>query len=115
MPQLSWVTATKFSLLPYFSLLLRFTDDTFDIEQSATIGVDFKVKTITVDGNTAKLAIWVSVFFHSCICINVISDMTNKKNTIENYLDIKKKVLVCICLTFSSLSRTQQGRRGFAP
>eukprot|EP00918_Siedleckia_nematoides_P055103 GHVU01120171.1.p1 GENE.GHVU01120171.1~~GHVU01120171.1.p1 ORF type:complete len:205 (+),score=23.09 GHVU01120171.1:131-745(+) len=40
------------------SLLLRFTDDTFDPEQSATIGVDFKVKTITVDGNRAKLAIW---------------------------------------------------------
>ncbi|XP_045121805.1 ras-related protein Rab-18-like [Portunus trituberculatus] len=40
------------------SLLLRFTDDTFDIEQSATIGVDFKVKTITVEGNTVKLAIW---------------------------------------------------------
>ncbi|XP_052802453.1 ras-related protein Rab-18A-like [Mya arenaria] len=40
------------------SLLLRFTDDTFDPEQSATIGVDFKVKTVTVDGNNAKLAIW---------------------------------------------------------
>lgn len=40
------------------SLLLRFTDDTFDPDQSATIGVDFKVKTITVDGNRAKLAIW---------------------------------------------------------
>ncbi|CAG5895553.1 unnamed protein product [Menidia menidia] len=40
------------------SLLLRFTDDTFDPEQSATIGVDFKVKTISVDGNRAKLAIW---------------------------------------------------------
>ncbi|XP_070784201.1 ras-related protein Rab-18a isoform X2 [Enoplosus armatus] len=40
------------------SLLLRFTDDTFDPEQAATIGVDFKVKTITVDGNKAKLAIW---------------------------------------------------------
>ncbi|KAI0211679.1 Ras-related protein Rab-18A [Lamellibrachia satsuma] len=40
------------------SLLLRFTDDTFDPELSATIGVDFKVKTITVDGNKAKLAIW---------------------------------------------------------
>ncbi|XP_033639521.1 ras-related protein Rab-18-like [Asterias rubens] len=40
------------------SLLLRFTDDTFDPEQSATIGVDFKVKTLSVDGNTAKLAIW---------------------------------------------------------
>ncbi|XP_017287381.1 ras-related protein Rab-18 [Kryptolebias marmoratus] len=40
------------------SLLLRFTDDTFDPEQSATIGVDFKVKTLSVDGNKAKLAIW---------------------------------------------------------
>ncbi|KAK6292909.1 ras-related protein Rab-18-like [Coregonus clupeaformis] len=40
------------------SLLLRFTDDTFDPELSATIGVDFKVKTISVDGNKAKLAIW---------------------------------------------------------
>uniref|UniRef100_UPI00358E24CC ras-related protein Rab-18-like n=1 Tax=Myxine glutinosa TaxID=7769 RepID=UPI00358E24CC len=40
------------------SLLLRFTDDTFDPELAATIGVDFKVKTITVDGNKAKLAIW---------------------------------------------------------
>ncbi|XP_041365195.1 ras-related protein Rab-18A-like [Gigantopelta aegis] len=40
------------------SLLLRFTDDTFDPEQAATIGVDFKVKTLTVDGNRTKLAIW---------------------------------------------------------
>ncbi|XP_035758311.1 ras-related protein Rab-18 [Egretta garzetta] len=39
-------------------LLLRFTDDTFDPELAATIGVDFKVKTISVDGNKAKLAIW---------------------------------------------------------
>lgn len=40
------------------SLLLRFTDDTFDPQLGATIGVDFKVKTIAVDGNKAKLAIW---------------------------------------------------------
>ncbi|XP_067398655.1 ras-related protein Rab-18 [Emydura macquarii macquarii] len=38
------------------SLLLRFTDDTFDPDD--TISVDFKVKTISVDGNKAKLAIW---------------------------------------------------------
>ena len=31
------------------SLLLRFTDDAFDPEQAATIGVDFKVKTITIN------------------------------------------------------------------
>ncbi|XP_036028881.1 ras-related protein Rab-18-like [Onychomys torridus] len=40
------------------SLLLRFTDDTFDLELAVTIGVDFKVKMISVDGNKAKLAIW---------------------------------------------------------
>uniref|UniRef100_A0AAQ4Q444 RAB18B, member RAS oncogene family n=1 Tax=Gasterosteus aculeatus aculeatus TaxID=481459 RepID=A0AAQ4Q444_GASAC len=40
------------------SLLLRFTEDTFDPEQPATIGVDFKVKTLSIDGNKAKLAIW---------------------------------------------------------
>jgi len=52
------------------SLLLRFTDDTFDTQQAATIGVDFKVKQINLDGNSVKLAIWVRtkssfVFFFS--------------------------------------------------
>lgn len=40
------------------SLLLRFTDDQFDPELAATIGVDFKVKVINIDGNKVKLAIW---------------------------------------------------------
>ncbi|XP_066925649.1 ras-related protein Rab-18-like [Clytia hemisphaerica] len=40
------------------SLLIRFTDDTFDPEISATIGVDFKVKTVNIDGNKLKLALW---------------------------------------------------------
>lgn len=48
-----------FFLFPCTSLLLRFTDDTFDNEQAATIGVDFKVKLINIDGNNVKLAIWV--------------------------------------------------------
>jgi len=40
------------------SLLLRFTDDRFDTEQAATIGVDFKVKKLKIEGNSVKLAIW---------------------------------------------------------
>lgn len=40
------------------SLLLRFTEDSFNPEQQLTIGVDFRTKVITVDGNTVKLAIW---------------------------------------------------------
>ncbi|XP_017778797.1 PREDICTED: ras-related protein Rab-18 [Nicrophorus vespilloides] len=40
------------------SLLLRFTDDNFDPEQTLTIGVDFKTKRMDVDGSAIKLAIW---------------------------------------------------------
>ena len=40
------------------SLLLRFTDDVFDTDLQSTIGMDFKAKTISVDGKAIKLAIW---------------------------------------------------------
>ncbi|XP_024080092.1 ras-related protein Rab-18-B-like isoform X2 [Terrapene carolina triunguis] len=40
------------------SLLLRFTDDTFEPYLNPTIGVDFKVKKMVVDGNPVQLAIW---------------------------------------------------------
>lgn len=42
------------------SILLRFTEDLYDPQLSATIGVDFKVKTLSVQGNKTKLAIWVN-------------------------------------------------------
>jgi Ras-related protein Rab-18 len=44
------------------SLLLRFTDDAFDPEQAATIGVDFKVKTVNVNGNKVRLLDWSHSF-----------------------------------------------------
>ncbi len=41
------------------SPICRFTDDAFDPEQAATIGVDFKVKIIRLNnGDKVKLAIW---------------------------------------------------------
>ena len=40
------------------SLFLRFTDDAFEAKRVATIGVDFKVKTITIKGDKVKLLIW---------------------------------------------------------
>lgn len=40
------------------SLMLRFVDDVFDPEQAATIGVDFRVTSMAIDGNRVKLAIW---------------------------------------------------------
>jgi Ras-related protein Rab-10 len=40
------------------SLVVRFTDDSFDVEEKATIGVDFKVKSVTINATKVKLAIW---------------------------------------------------------
>ena len=44
-------------------IILVFSDSTvclfFFLNEPFCTGVDFKVKTLTVDGNKAKLAIWV--------------------------------------------------------
>ncbi|KAJ9468324.1 GTP-binding protein yptV3 [Diplonema papillatum] len=40
------------------SILLRFTEDTFETEMGPTIGVDFRVKHMNVDGKTVKLMVW---------------------------------------------------------
>lgn len=42
----------------HYSLLLRFTEDNFDPDQTLTIGVDFKTKKLDIDGSIIKLAIW---------------------------------------------------------
>ncbi|XKL67896.1 hypothetical protein PGB90_003387 [Kerria lacca] len=40
------------------SLLMRFIHDRFEDDLGLTIGVDFKTKTVVIDGNSVKLAIW---------------------------------------------------------
>ena len=40
------------------SMLLRFTDDSFDEHIQSTIGVDFKVKHLDMSGRRVKLTIW---------------------------------------------------------
>lgn len=39
-------------------LLLRFSDDTYTDSYISTIGVDFKIRTVEMDGKTVKLQIW---------------------------------------------------------
>lgn len=39
-------------------LLLRFADDTYTESYISTIGVDFKIRTIELEGKTIKLQIW---------------------------------------------------------
>ena len=40
------------------SILLRYTDGGFDPEHAATIGIDFKAKTLDVGGSRVRLNIW---------------------------------------------------------
>ena len=38
--------------------MIRFTDDTWSDSYVTTIGVDFKIKTLDIDGKSVKLQIW---------------------------------------------------------
>ncbi|XP_076653102.1 ras-related protein Rab-18-B isoform X2 [Halictus rubicundus] len=40
------------------SIILRFTEGEFYDNMQSTVGMDYKTKQITIDGNTVKLAIW---------------------------------------------------------
>jgi GTPase SAR1 family protein len=40
------------------SILHQFKDGTFDYNYISTLGVDFKIKTIVVNGKNVKLQIW---------------------------------------------------------
>jgi predicted membrane protein len=80
------------------SLLLRFVEDDFDPNQTATVGVDLKTKETTVDDNTVKLKIWVNLplvwSFSQCyvfglgrkICVNSVGT-TNIFSSSRTLLD----------------------------
>lgn len=45
-------------------LLCRFADDSFSSSFISTIGIDFKMKTIEIEGKKIKLQIWYDKFFN---------------------------------------------------
>mmetsp|Transcript_47720 Transcript_47720/g.74461 ORF Transcript_47720/g.74461 Transcript_47720/m.74461 type:complete len:202 (+) Transcript_47720:1-606(+) len=84
------------------SILLRFTDDSFASDQPATIGVDFKVKAIDVDGKKVKLTIWdtagqerfrtlTSSYYRGAQGVILVYDVT-RKETFENLEQWLKEV-----------------------
>ncbi|GFQ08241.1 RAS-related protein rabc1 [Phtheirospermum japonicum] len=82
------------------SLLLSFTSDAFD-DLSPTIGVDFKVKHVTIGGKKLKLAIWdtagqerfrtlTSSYYRGAQGIIMVYDVT-RRDTFTNLSDIWAK------------------------
>ena len=71
-------------------ILLRFTDDAFEEQMSSTIGVDFRVKTVTIGGVTSKLTIWdtagqerfrtlTSSYYRGCHGIILVFDVNERE------------------------------------
>lgn len=76
------------------SLLKRYVDEVFHEQSLTTIGVDFKLKNIDVDGNSIKLQIWDTagqerfaplggLYYHGAHAVIVAYDVT-QKNTFDN-------------------------------
>lgn len=76
------------------SILRRFCDDEFDEKQLSTIGVDFKVKYLSVAGKRLKLAVWdtagqerfrtlTSSYYRGAQGIILVHDVT-QKDTFDN-------------------------------
>ncbi|TIA87404.1 hypothetical protein E3P99_03190 [Wallemia hederae] len=72
-------------------LLLRFADDTYTSSYISTIGVDFKIRTIEIDGKTVKLQIWdtagqerfrtiTSSYYRGAHGIIVVYDVTDNES-----------------------------------
>ncbi|KAG1928424.1 EH domain-binding protein 1-like protein [Pimephales promelas] len=78
-------------------ILLRFADDTYTESFISTIGVDFKIRTIELDGKTIKLQIWdtagqerfrtiTSSYYRGAHGIIVVYDVTDQ----ESYNNVKQ-------------------------
>ncbi|CAM0905613.1 unnamed protein product [Alopecurus aequalis] len=80
-------------------LLLRFSDDTFTTSFITTIGIDFKVRTVELDGRRVKLQIWdtagqerfrtiTTAYYRGAMGILLVYDVTDESsfNNIRNWI-----------------------------
>ena len=87
------------------SLLLRFVDNAWSDLFVPTIGVDFKIKTMTIDSKNVKLQIWdtagqerfkniTASYYrgaHGILVVYDITDMESFKNINNWLIEIEKK------------------------
>ncbi len=79
--------------------LLKFTDENFNTSHISTIGIDFKIKTIQIDGKNVKLQIWdtagqeryrtiTQTYFRDIQGVIVVYDCTSEDsfNNVRNWV-----------------------------
>jgi Ras-related protein Rab-8A len=96
-------------------ILFRFSEDAFNTSFISTIGIDFKIRTIELDGKKIKLQIWdtagqerfrtiTTAYYRGAMGIMLVYDTTNEKSfeNIKNWIrnieehastDVEKMVL----------------------
>ncbi|XP_077423244.1 ras-related protein Rab-8B [Vanacampus margaritifer] len=96
-------------------LLFRFSEDSFNTTFISTIGIDFKIRTIELDGKRVKLQIWdtagqerfrtiTTAYYRGAMGIMLVYDITNEKSfeNIKNWIrnieehatsDVEKMIL----------------------
>lgn len=96
-------------------VLFRFAEDAFNSTFISTIGIDFKIRTIEMDGKKIKLQIWdtagqerfrtiTTAYYRGAMGIMLVYDITNEKSfdNIKNWIrnieehatsDVEKMVL----------------------
>uniref|UniRef100_A0A0R3RU64 Ras-related protein Rab-8A n=1 Tax=Elaeophora elaphi TaxID=1147741 RepID=A0A0R3RU64_9BILA len=80
-------------------VLFRFSDDSFNNSFISTIGIDFKIRTIELDGKKIKLQIWdtagqerfrtiTTAYYRGAMGIMLVYDITNEKSfdNIKNWI-----------------------------
>ncbi|KAJ0000450.1 hypothetical protein NQD34_012292 [Periophthalmus magnuspinnatus] len=80
-------------------LIIRFAEDNFNSTYISTIGIDFKVKTIDVDGRKVKLQVWdtagqerfktiTTAYYRGAMGIILVYDITDEKSfeNIQNWM-----------------------------
>ncbi|KAL3884345.1 hypothetical protein ACJMK2_024492 [Sinanodonta woodiana] len=96
-------------------VLFRFSEDAFNATFISTIGIDFKIRTIDLDGKKIKLQIWdtagqerfrtiTTAYYRGAMGIMLVYDITNEKSfeNIRNWIrnieehasrDVEKMIL----------------------
>ncbi|CAH1251313.1 ras-related protein Rab-8A-like isoform X4 [Branchiostoma lanceolatum] len=96
-------------------VLFRFSEDAFNSTFISTIGIDFKIRTIDLDGKKIKLQIWdtagqerfrtiTTAYYRGAMGIMLVYDITNEKSfeNIKNWIrnieehasaDVEKMIL----------------------